>query len=250
MTQSCSTCTKRNLSTFQLAKQSQSKDKHLVYGYIRKENQLFDVPQSIYAVCFWHYCHLDDIEIFPAINETFGLNQTTYNEIKIKDVKHHYISVQTDVDKLSVLCRLYKSLATTKSIIYLTRSKHAVTLAEKMKDKNINVLSLHDARYNMSKVWEKFRGDWNGALIATDILSSRAFVGGPYVPLIINYDLPLTDLYLNRILTHMTADKSERSVKAFYVINLVNKQEKQKLKDIEKIYNIKILDVPSMFHIF
>ncbi|PIO71764.1 helicase protein [Teladorsagia circumcincta] len=112
-------------------------------------------------------------------------------------------------------------------------------LAEKMKEANFTVSSMHGdmEQKEREQIMKEFRAGNSRVLISTDVWARGLDV--PQVSLVINYDLPNNrELYIHRI------GRSGRFGRKGVAINFVKHDDVRILRDIEQYYSTQIDEMP------
>ena len=162
------------------------------------------------------------------------------DELTLEGISQFYISVEKEEWKFDTLCDLYDTLTITQAVIFCNTRQKTDWLAEKMRENNFTVSSIHGDMDQASrdKVMEEFRSGSSRVLIATDLWGRGIDV--QQVSLVICYDLPTNrELYIHRI------GRSGRFGRKGVAINFVRTEDEQLLKDIESFYRTEINVMPA-----
>ncbi|KAK5974529.1 hypothetical protein GCK32_003309, partial [Trichostrongylus colubriformis] len=122
---------------------------------------------------------------------------------------------------------------------YLPPGAQVDWLAEKMKEANFTVSSMHGdmEQKEREQIMKEFRAGNSRVLISTDVWARGLDV--PQVSLVINYDLPNNrELYIHRI------GRSGRFGRKGVAINFVKHDDVRILRDIEQYYSTQIDEMP------
>ena len=133
-----------------------------------------------------------------------------------------------------ISCR-YDTLTITQAVIFCGTKRKVDWLAEKMRENNMTVSSMHgDMPQNeRDTIVEEFRSGGSRVLITTDVWCRQIDVAN--VSLVINYDLPANrELYIHRI------GRSGRYGRKGVAINFVKEDEIRVLRDIEQFYSTQV----------
>ena len=176
------------------------------------------------------------IKDFMQDPETISVKKT---EMTLDDTKQFYVALEKEEWKNDTLFELLSSIELRKCLIYCNKRKTVLELTEKLREKAFNTSEIHndmDERHRVATL-EDFK---NGAL--STLLVSGHLVRDPElqeIPLVINYDLPLTkDQYIQR------AGRSEKLDKKLVVINFITPEDSKMIGELEKYYNTEIVECP------
>merc|ERR1711976_805543 len=161
------------------------------------------------------------------------------DELTLEGIKQFFVAVEREQWKFDTLCDLYDTLTITRAVIFCNTRKKVDWLAERMRDNNFTVGSMHGdlPQRERSAIMAEFRAGESRVLITTDIWARGLDV--PQVSLIINYDLPNNrELYIHRI------GRSGRYGRKGVAINFVKNDDIRILRDIEQYYSTQIDEMP------
>jgi len=161
------------------------------------------------------------------------------DELTLEGIKQFFVAVEREEWKFDTLCDLYDTLTITQAVIFCNTRKKVDWLAERMRDNNFTVGSMHGdlPQRERSAIMAEFRAGESRVLITTDIWARGLDV--PQVSLIINYDLPNNrELYIHRI------GRSGRYGRKGVAINFVKNDDIRILRDIEQYYSTQIDEMP------
>lgn len=161
------------------------------------------------------------------------------DELTLEGIKQFFVAVEREEWKFDTLCDLYDTLTITQAVIFCNTRKKVDWLAERMRDNNFTVGSMHGdlPQRERSAIMQEFRAGESRVLITTDIWARGLDV--PQVSLIINYDLPNNrELYIHRI------GRSGRYGRKGVAINFVKNDDIRILRDIEQYYSTQIDEMP------
>uniref|UniRef100_A0A0N4ZTR0 RNA helicase n=1 Tax=Parastrongyloides trichosuri TaxID=131310 RepID=A0A0N4ZTR0_PARTI len=161
------------------------------------------------------------------------------DEITLEGIRQFFVSVEAEEWKFDTLCDLYDTVSVTQAVIFCNTRKKVDWLANKLKENNFTVSSLHGdmTQAERDEVMKEFRGGKSRILISTDVWARGIDV--PQVTLVINYDLPNNrELYIHRI------GRSGRFGRKGVAVNFVLKDNVSILKDIEQYYATHIDEMP------
>jgi ATP-dependent RNA helicase RhlE len=164
----------------------------------------------------------------PVLVEVAKPNQTNY---KVKHIVHKV----NKNDKNNLLSHIIAK-QNMKQILVFTRTKHGANkLCKKLESDGISSVAIHGNKSQgaRTKALKDFKAGSVKTLVATDIAARGIdIVDLPYV---INYELPnIPEDYIHRI------GRTGRAGKEGHAISLVCIDEKDYLKDIEKLLKTKI----------
>jgi len=161
------------------------------------------------------------------------------DELTLEGIKQFFVAVEREEWKFDTLCDLYDTLTITQAVIFCNTRKKVDWLAERMRDNNFTVGSMHGdlPQRERSAIMAEFRAGESRVLISTDVWARGLDV--PQVSLIINYDLPNNrELYIHRI------GRSGRYGRKGVAINFVKNDDIRILRDIEQYYSTQIDEMP------
>jgi ATP-dependent RNA helicase len=161
------------------------------------------------------------------------------DELTLEGIKQFFVAVEREEWKFDTLCDLYDTLTITQAVIFCNTKKKVDWLANKMKESNFTVASMHGemTQKDRDTVMEEFRSGGSRVLIATDVWGRGLDV--QQVSLVINYDLPNNrELYIHRI------GRSGRFGRKGVAINFVKEDDIRILRDIEQYYSTQIDEMP------
>merc|ERR1711907_714884 len=151
------------------------------------------------------------------------------DELTLEGIKQFFVAVEKEEWKFDTLCDLYDTLTITQSVIFVNTRRKVEWLAERMRQNNFTVVSMHGDMKQQERdlVMKDFRAGHSRVLITTDIWARGLDV--QQVSLVINYDLPVNrELYIHRI------GRSGRFGKKGVAVNFVRDEDVRTLKDIER----------------
>lgn len=161
------------------------------------------------------------------------------DELTLEGIKQFFIAVEKEEWKFDTLCDLYDTLTITQAVIFCNTRRKVDWLAEKMREANFTVSSMHGQMPQKERetIMSEFRAGKSRVLIATDIWGRGIDV--QQVSLVINYDLPSDrELYIHRI------GRSGRFGRKGVAINFVRDDDVSILRDIEQYYGTQIDEMP------
>ncbi|VVT57048.1 uncharacterized protein SAPINGB_P005508 [Magnusiomyces paraingens] len=161
------------------------------------------------------------------------------DELTLEGLKQYFIAVEKEDWKFDTLCDLYDTLTITQAVIFCNTKSKVDWLAEKMKEANFAVVSMHGdmSQEERENIMNDFRQGNSRVLISTDVWARGIDV--QQVSLVINYDIPLNrENYIHRI------GRSGRFGRKGVAINFVADDEVRLLHDIEQYYSTQIDEMP------
>lgn len=161
------------------------------------------------------------------------------DELTLEGLKQYFIAVEKEDWKFDTLCDLYDTLTITQAVIFCNTKSKVDWLADKMKEANFAVVSMHGdmSQDERESIMNDFRQGNSRVLISTDVWARGIDV--QQVSLVINYDIPSNrENYIHRI------GRSGRFGRKGVAINFVADDEVRLLHDIEQYYSTQIDEMP------
>lgn len=161
-------------------------------------------------------------------------------EVTLEGIKQYYVDVENDEWKYDALADIYGNLTINQAIIYCNKRQKAEWLADKMTANGFTLNCIHGDMdvAERKKRMQDFRSGNVRVLISTDLLARGIDV--QQVSLVINFELPpQRENYIHRI------GRSGRYGRKGTAINILCKEERDALKDIEKFYSTTISELPN-----
>jgi ATP-dependent RNA helicase len=161
------------------------------------------------------------------------------DELTLEGIKQFFVAVEREEWKFDTLCDLYDTLTITQAVIFCNTKRKVDWLAEKMRESNFTVSSMHGEMPQKERdaIMKEFRNQQTRVLITTDVWARGIDV--QQVSLVINYDLPNNrELYIHRI------GRSGRFGRKGVAINFVKEDDIRILRDIEQYYSTQIDEMP------
>ncbi|EMR10208.1 ATP-dependent RNA helicase fal1 [Pneumocystis murina B123] len=161
------------------------------------------------------------------------------DELTLDGLKQYFIAVEKEEWKFDTLCDLYDTLTITQAVIFCNTRRKVDWLAEKMREANFTVSSMHGdmPQKERDAIMGEFRQGNSRVLLCTDIWARGIDV--QQVSLVINYDLPPNrENYIHRI------GRSGRFGRKGVAINFVTAEDVRILRDIEQYYSTQIDEMP------
>lgn len=163
-------------------------------------------------------------------------------DVTLEGIKQYYIQCEREEWKFDTLCDLYDNLTITQAVIFCNTKAKVTWLAEQLRKANFAVVAMHGDMKQDERdlIMNDFRSGHSRVLISTDVWARGIDV--QQVSLVINYDLPMDkENYVHRI------GRSGRFGRKGKAINLLTKEDKDELKDLQRYYKIKIREMPVDF---
>jgi translation initiation factor 4A len=164
----------------------------------------------------------------------------TPEEVTLEGIKQFYVDVENEEHKYDALLDLYSNLTINQAIIYCNKRQNAEWLAKKMTENGHTLNCIHGEMdvAERKRRMQDFRSGNVRVLISTDLLARGIDV--QQVSLVINFELPpQRENYIHRI------GRSGRYGRKGAAINIICKEEREQLKDIENFYVTKIEELPA-----
>ena len=161
-------------------------------------------------------------------------------DVTLDGIKQYYVDVENDEWKYDALADIYGNLTINQAIIYCNKRQKAEWLADKMTANGFTLNCIHGDMdvAERKKRMQDFRSGNVRVLISTDLLARGIDV--QQVSLVINFELPpQRENYIHRI------GRSGRYGRKGTAINILCKEERDALKDIEKFYSTTISELPN-----
>jgi len=161
-------------------------------------------------------------------------------EVTLEGIKQYYVDVENDEWKYDALADIYGNLTINQAIIYCNKRQRAEWLAEKMTSNGFTLNFIHGEMdvAERKKRMQDFRSGNVRVLISTDLLARGIDV--QQVSIVINFELPpQRENYIHRI------GRSGRYGRKGTAINIISKDERNALKDIESFYSTTISELPN-----
>lgn len=208
------------------------------------KDQIYDIyrhlPPSIQVVVVSATLSREVLEVTDKFTTDPVKILVKRDDISLEGIKQFRIQCEKEDWKFDTLCDLYDSLTITQAVIFCNTKVKVTWLAEQMRKANFTVIAMHgDMKQDeRDTVMSDFRSGKSRVLISTDVWARGIDV--QQVSLVINYDLPLDHAnYIHRI------GRSGRFGRKGVAINLITREDKQTLKEIEGYYNIRIKEMPA-----
>lgn len=155
--------------------------------------------------------------------------------LTLDGIHQFYVPIEEEDWKLEALMQLYMKMEINQCIIYANSKKKVDFLAQKMRENDFTVSSMHGEMRQQERnlIMKEFRTGSSRVLITTDLLSRGIDVQS--VSLVINFELPRKkESYIHRI------GRSGRFGRKGTAINFVLPSDIQMIKDIQTHYSTQI----------
>lgn len=163
-------------------------------------------------------------------------------QLTLEGMKQFYIDVEKENYKYDVMCDIYSSISISQCMIYCNTRKKVNFLSSKLRENNFTVSCIYGdmQQTERNRVMDSFRAGESRILITTDILARGIDV--QQVSLVINYDLPSdVETYVHRV------GRTTRFQRNGVAISFVTRYDYDKMKAIEKFYNMELQELPTNF---
>jgi len=138
------------------------------------------------------------------------------------------------------LCDLYDTLMIAQCVIFCNTRRKVEWVTDKMRQRKFPCSATHGdlSPQERNAILNEFRSGQTRVLITTDLLARGIDV--QQVSLVINYDLPTNpENYIHRI------GRSARFGRKGVAINFITDRDEEKLRELEKMYDTKINEMPK-----
>ena len=155
--------------------------------------------------------------------------------------KHFYIAVKNDDEKLDIVKKIFKSLESSHTFIFVNTKKFAEDLYNTLKELHYESQYFSNTlrRAQRDSIIKDFKDGAINVLICTDMISRGLDI--PSARTVINFDMPVTkkggiaiDTYMHR------QGRTGRFEKNGVVINFLNENQAGFVTKIEKEYNLQL----------
>ncbi len=143
-------------------------------------------------------------------------------------------------EKLSALLAILHSTPADQAIVFCNQKATVAGVAKDLRQAGFSVDALHGdlEQQERDRVMAKFRNTSIRILVATDVAARGIDVAD--LALVVNYDLPPSDVYMHRI------GRTGRAGKSGLAVSLVGTQETHKAQAITKICDVEKSSLPSV----
>jgi len=161
-------------------------------------------------------------------------------QLTLEGIKQFYIDVDREDWKIEVLSDLYSTLSITQCVIFCNQRRKVEQVTAMMTKRGHPVSCTHGdlEPAERNAILNDFKLGKTRILITTDLLARGIDV--QQVSLVINYDLPTNpENYLHRI------GRSARFGRKGVAVNFVTREETAKLRDLMRMYDTEIKEMPA-----
>uniref|UniRef100_A0A6C0D3X4 RNA helicase n=1 Tax=viral metagenome TaxID=1070528 RepID=A0A6C0D3X4_9ZZZZ len=158
-------------------------------------------------------------------------------DLNLECIEQHYIALQDDRDKFSMLKNIFSIISLNQCIIYCNSVKRVIDLYNAMTDEGFSVCAIHSSmdKLERDQMFMKFRNGAFRVLISSNITARGIDV--QQVSTVINFDVPsCVHTYLHRI------GRSGRWGRKGLAINFITRSDRNQLRIIENHYKINITE--------
>jgi len=161
-------------------------------------------------------------------------------EVTLQGILQYYVALENSKHKFDTLVDLFGSLSVSQSVIFANSKRTVEWLANELDKCDFTVSATHgdlDHSERMKRL-DDFKSSRSRILVTTDLYARG--IDAQAVSVVINYDLPsLKETYIHRI------GRSGRFGRKGLAITLVNYDEADKLRQLERYYNTYIGELPK-----
>jgi translation initiation factor 4A len=158
-------------------------------------------------------------------------------DLNLECIEQHYIALQDDRDKYTMLKNIFSVISLNQCIIYCNSVKRVIDLYDAMTNEGFSVCAIHSSmdKVERDQMFMKFRNGAFRVLISSNITARGIDV--QQVSTVINFDIPnCVNTYLHRI------GRSGRWGRKGLAINFITRADKNQLRFIENHYKINITE--------
>ena len=162
------------------------------------------------------------------------------NENPLEGIKHFYVKVGDISNKFPTLIDIYSSLDIQKAIIFANTTKTVENLKMQICHVDFMVSAIHSKLdpIDIDKTIEEFRIGKIHSLVSTDLIARGIYFEQPTI--VFNFELPnVKENYLYRSIISRKDDGKG------IVINICDGKDMAKIRQIERMYNIQIHEIPT-----
>jgi superfamily II DNA/RNA helicase len=163
-------------------------------------------------------------------------------KLTLEGIRQFFVNVDRADLKFGTLTDIYGNLSIQKAIIFANTKQTVDTLQHGFEESSFPVSAIHGAleQRDRSEIMRRFRTGNTRVLVATDLLARGIDV--QQITLVINYELPSRDeQYLHRI------GRSGRYGRKGVAINLCDRDDMERIRQIEAFYQTRIEELPQDF---
>jgi len=216
-------------------------DEMLSRGFSESIRQIFSsVPESAQLTLFSATMPEEALDITKKFMRDPVKILVKREQLTLEGIKQFKVELPDDDMKMSVLSDFYSTMSISQCVIFCNTHRKVDFISRKMNEMNLPVSCTHGGLTpeQRDKILDEFRTGQTRVIITTDLLARGIDV--QQVSLVINYDLPTNaENYLHRI------GRSARFGRKGVAVNLVSPRDKQKLADLEAMYDTEIKPMPK-----
>jgi len=161
-------------------------------------------------------------------------------KLTLEGISQYYVDVGESKHKMATLIDIYSRMRISKAVLFANSREAVEYIEQQLKSLNFPVAQTHGGlpMDRRKEIMKDFRVGETRVLIATDLIARGIDV--QQVTLVINFEMPeSSEQYLHRI------GRSGRYGRKGIAINIIDKTERRKLKEVETIYSTKIEELPE-----
>jgi len=216
-------------------------DEMLSQGFKDQIYEIFQfLPESVQVALFSATMPPEALELTEKfMNNPFRI-LVKKELITLEGIRQFYIDCEHENWKLDTLCDLYDTLNIAQSVIFCNSRNKVTWLAEQLRAKDFTVSATHSQLDQATReaILSEFKLGTSRVLISTDLIGRGIDVHG--ISLVVNFDIPKNfEKYIHRI------GRAGRLGRKGVAINLVSRDEIRALKEIERFYQTKIVEMPA-----
>ncbi|MFC3757522.1 DEAD/DEAH box helicase [Chryseobacterium tructae] len=204
-------------------------DKMFQLGFGEEMNKLFALMPVVKQTILFSATLNDKV---AEMKERLSINPTIVEikkeEVEIDNIEQFAYHVAPE-DKGPFLRYLIKEKKVEKALIFVSSTRAADNLVEKLKKNKIKAVAIHSQKSQGARRnnLEEFKSNGAQILVATDLIGRGIHID--YLPCVINYELPRSPLdYIHRI--GRTGRANEKGI----AINILTDDELQHFRVIQK----------------
>jgi translation initiation factor 4A len=166
----------------------------------------------------------------------------TAEKLTLEGIRQFFVNVDRPDLKFGTLTDIYGNLSIQKAIIFANTKQTVDSLQQGFEASSFPVSAIHSGleQRDRSEIMRRFRMGNTRVLVATDLLARGIDV--QQITLVINYELPSSDeQYLHRI------GRSGRYGRKGVAINLCDRDDMERIQQIEAYYQTRIEELPQDF---
>eukprot|EP00049_Salpingoeca_infusionum_P016314 m.332152 g.332152 ORF g.332152 m.332152 type:complete len:422 (-) comp16056_c0_seq24:4043-5308(-) len=221
-------------------------DELLSQGFVETVQEIFKtLPSTVQAVLVSATMPADLVTFSDKILREPVRVLIKPSEVKVGNIRQHFIDCRRDEEKLEVIQDLYKVMSVSVCIIFVNRKDSAMWLQRELDKRDYSAAIMHSdlEQAERTEVMSGLRNGRYKVLIATNICARGIDI--QQISLVLNYDLPFDkESYIHRI------SRCGRHGRRGMAINLVTSRDARHLNDIERQFECEITELPANFQDF